>query len=71
MSIRAMATLCFCPPEMVTPRSPMGVSYPWAKPSMASSITAILAYFLTVSRSERLAPSAMLSLKVLLNRKGS
>ena len=43
MSIRAMATRCFCPPEMVTPRSPIGVSYPWAKPSMASSITAIRA----------------------------
>ena len=26
ISIRAIATRCFCPPEMVTPRSPMGVS---------------------------------------------
>ena len=40
-SIWAMAALCFCPPESVTPRSPTKVSYPSENLSIASSRQAI------------------------------
>ena len=43
MSMRAMATRCFWPPESVTPRSPTTVSYPASKPVMTSCTLATFA----------------------------
>ena len=40
---RAMAIRCFCPPDNVTPRSPMTVSYPSGVESINLSICALLA----------------------------
>ncbi len=69
VSIRAMATRCFCPPESVTPRSPTIVSYPFAKPSMSSAIQAVFAASRIAASSAPLMP--MFSAIVRENRNGS
>ena len=43
MTALAMATLCFCPPDKVIPRSPTIVSYLSGRLSIKSSIWAIFA----------------------------
>ena len=71
ISIRAMATRCFCPPDRVTPRSPTTVSYPWGKAEMASSTQATAAARRMASSPASGRTAQMFSPTVWENRKGS
>ncbi|KAL8130455.1 hypothetical protein V2J09_019610 [Rumex salicifolius] len=72
---RAIAILCFCPPESCTPRSPTFVSYPCGRPETKAWALAKFAA-LTISSSVgetsfACLPYAMLARIVLLKRIGS
>ena len=64
ISIRAIATRCFCPPERVTPRSPTTVSYPFSKPSITSCTQAMRAASCTCSSLMRGSIMRMFSIMV-------
>ena len=68
MNIRAMAVLCFCPPERVTPLSPTVVSKPSLKLSIVSKRLAVPDASFISSISAFVPPRAIFSAKVLEKR---
>mmetsp|Transcript_8488 Transcript_8488/g.15386 ORF Transcript_8488/g.15386 Transcript_8488/m.15386 type:complete len:100 (-) Transcript_8488:948-1247(-) len=68
---RAIATLCFCPPDNWLPRSPTSVSYPSGNVMIKSCAFAIIAAFSISACVASGKPYAIFFPIVVLNRVGS
>mmetsp|Transcript_28891 Transcript_28891/g.33233 ORF Transcript_28891/g.33233 Transcript_28891/m.33233 type:complete len:110 (-) Transcript_28891:1570-1899(-) len=68
---RAIATLCFCPPDNLLPRCPTGVSYPSGKFDMNSCALALFAASITSSSVADGLPYRMFSFMLISKSKGS